>query len=79
MKRLLGLTLAATAGLALATTATAAPLRIRGTIVATTSDSLTAHTANGDVTTIAVGSEPHGLTVWPQPGRYSLGHTGNMR
>ena len=21
----------------------------------------------------------HGLTVWPQPGRYSLGHTGNMR
>jgi len=23
--------------------------------------------------------EPHGLTVWPQPGRYSLGHTGNMR
>jgi hypothetical protein len=26
-----------------------------------------------------VGKEPHGLTVWPQPGRYSLGHTGNMR
>ena len=25
------------------------------------------------------GSEPHGLCVWPQPGRYSLGHTGNMR
>ena len=50
MKRLLGLTLAATAGLALATTATAAPLRIRGTIVATSSDSLTARTANGDVT-----------------------------
>ena len=23
--------------------------------------------------------EPHELTVWPQPGRYSLGHTGNMR
>ncbi len=36
-------------------------------------------TANGKVTTIAVGMEPHGLTVWPQPGRYSLGHTGNMR
>jgi hypothetical protein len=50
MKRLLGLTLAATAGLALATTATAAPLRIRGTIIATSSDSLTVHTANGDVT-----------------------------
>jgi hypothetical protein len=26
-----------------------------------------------------VGKEPHGLTVWPQPGRYSLGHTGNLR
>ncbi len=22
---------------------------------------------------------PHGLAVWPQPGRYSLGHTGNTR
>ncbi|HQF04025.1 MAG TPA: YncE family protein, partial [Phycicoccus sp.] len=21
----------------------------------------------------------HGLVVWPQPGRFSLGHTGNMR
>jgi len=28
---------------------------------------------------IPVGHGPHGLTVWPQPGRYSLGHTGNMR
>jgi hypothetical protein len=28
---------------------------------------------------VKVGREPHGLTVWPQPGRYSLGHTGNMR
>ena len=28
---------------------------------------------------IPVGKEPHGLTVWPQPGRYSLGHTGNTR
>jgi YVTN family beta-propeller protein len=28
---------------------------------------------------IPVGSGPHGLAVWPQPGRYSLGHTGNMR
>jgi DNA-binding beta-propeller fold protein YncE len=25
------------------------------------------------------GLQPHGLTVWPQPGRYSLGHTGIMR
>jgi YVTN family beta-propeller protein len=36
-------------------------------------------TATGAVTSIPVGREPHGLTVWPQPGRYSLGHTGNMR
>ncbi len=28
---------------------------------------------------IRVGGQPHGLLVWPQPGRYSLGHTGNMR
>jgi DNA-binding beta-propeller fold protein YncE len=28
---------------------------------------------------IRVGQGPHGLCVWPQPGRYSLGHTGNMR
>ena len=28
---------------------------------------------------IPVGGSPHGLCVWPQPGRYSLGHTGNMR
>jgi YVTN family beta-propeller protein len=36
-------------------------------------------TATGAVTRIRVGTEPHGLAVWPQPGRYSLGHTGNMR
>jgi YVTN family beta-propeller protein len=36
-------------------------------------------TTNGKVKTIPVKSEPHGLTVWPQPGRYSLGHTGNLR
>jgi YVTN family beta-propeller protein len=36
-------------------------------------------TATGAVRKIKVGAEPHGLTVWPQPGRYSLGHTGNMR
>ena len=28
---------------------------------------------------IKVGQGPHGLCVWPQPGRLSLGHTGNMR
>ena len=36
-------------------------------------------TDTGAVDKIKVGREPHGLTVWPQPGRYSLGHTGNMR
>ena len=36
-------------------------------------------TASGAVTSIAVGQEPHGLAVWPLPGRYSLGHTGNLR
>jgi transposase-like protein len=25
------------------------------------------------------GAGPHGLCVWPQPGRYSLGHTGILR
>ncbi len=28
---------------------------------------------------IKVGREPHGLCVYPQPGRYSLGHTGIFR
>ena len=28
---------------------------------------------------IPVGNGPHGLCVWPQPGRYSLGHTGILR
>ncbi|HEX6632858.1 MAG TPA: hypothetical protein VF038_02755 [Usitatibacter sp.] len=36
-------------------------------------------TATGEAKVIPVGTEPHGLAVWPQPGRYSLGHTGNMR
>jgi len=36
-------------------------------------------TTSGEARSIPVGKEPHGLTVWPQPGRYSLGHTGNMR
>jgi len=36
-------------------------------------------TTSGAVDQIKVGREPHGLAVWPQPGRYSLGHTGNMR
>ncbi|MDP9116856.1 MAG: YncE family protein [Actinomycetota bacterium] len=28
---------------------------------------------------IPVGAGPHGLCVWPVPGRYSLGHTGILR
>jgi YVTN family beta-propeller protein len=36
-------------------------------------------TTTGEVKSIPVKTEPHGLTVWPQPGRYSLGHTGNLR
>ncbi len=37
-------------------------------------------TADGKlVARIAVGASAHGMLVWPQPGRYSLGHTGNMR
>ncbi len=28
---------------------------------------------------ISVGEGPHGLCVWPQPGRYSIGHTGILR
>ena len=36
-------------------------------------------TVSGGIKKIPVKTEPHGLTVWPQPGRYSLGHTGNLR
>ncbi len=37
-------------------------------------------TADGTlVARIPVGPGAHGMLVWPQPGRYSLGHTGNMR
>jgi YVTN family beta-propeller protein len=31
------------------------------------------------IKTIATGENPHGLIYWPQPGRYSLGHNGDMR
>lgn len=37
-------------------------------------------TTTGEVkATIQVPKGPHGLCVFPQPGRYSLGHTGNYR
>ena len=31
------------------------------------------------VAKIPVNGGPHGLCVWPQPGRYSIGHTGILR
>jgi YVTN family beta-propeller protein len=37
------------------------------------------NTSDGAVDFVKVGKQPHGLAVWPQPGRYSLGHTGNLR
>jgi YVTN family beta-propeller protein len=37
-------------------------------------------TADGQlIARIPVAEGPHGLCVWPQPGRYSLGHTGVTR
>jgi DNA-binding beta-propeller fold protein YncE len=37
-------------------------------------------TVNGHlIAKIPVGRGPHGLCVYPQPGRYSLGHTGVFR
>lgn len=37
-------------------------------------------TRNGRLlASIPVGAGPHGVCVFPQPGRYSLGHTGNFR
>jgi YVTN family beta-propeller protein len=46
----------------------------------------TGFTSGGDdpgagrlLTEIRVGREPHGLAVWPLPGRFSLGHTGILR
>jgi DNA-binding beta-propeller fold protein YncE len=36
-------------------------------------------TTTGALRRIPVGKGPHGLCVFPQPGRISLGHTGNYR
>ena len=36
-------------------------------------------TTGNVVARIRVGNQPHGLCVWPLPGRYSLGHTGILR
>jgi YVTN family beta-propeller protein len=44
------------------------------------SDVYAIDTSNGQLLArIPVGAGPHGVCVWPQPGRYSLGHTGIMR
>ena len=38
------------------------------------------HVQAGEVLArIPVGPSPHGVLVWPQPGRYSLGHVGILR
>ena len=37
------------------------------------------NTTTGALKRIAVGKGPHGLCVFPQPGKISLGHTGNYR
>jgi len=36
-------------------------------------------TTGKEIARIPVGYGPHGVCVWPQPGRYSLGHTGILR
>ena len=62
------------------TWATSAPTARRcGFRAATTTSSTRSTRGPARCTIIPVGKEPHGLTVWPQPGRYSLGHTGNLR
>jgi hypothetical protein len=37
------------------------------------------NTSGGNCWRILLGREPHGLCVYPQPDRYSLGHTGIFR
>jgi YVTN family beta-propeller protein len=45
-----------------------------------TDDVVVIDTRTGKVAArIPVGRGPHGLCVFPQPGRYSMGHTGNYR
>ena len=36
-------------------------------------------TTGQQIARVPVGVGPHGVCVWPQPGRYSLGHTGILR
>ena len=45
-----------------------------------TSEAYALDTTTGRVLSrVKVGTGAHGLCVWPQPGRYSLGHTGILR
>jgi YVTN family beta-propeller protein len=45
-----------------------------------TGDVLAISTRTGRLlASIPAGTSPHGVAVWPQPGRYSTGHTGVMR
>jgi YVTN family beta-propeller protein len=45
-----------------------------------TSSVLAISTRTGKVIgSVPAGVAPHGVCVWPQPGRYSTGHTGVMR
>ena len=54
--------------------------RCSGSRAATTRVVYAISTRNGRLLAkIPVGAGPHGLCVWPQPGRYSLGHTGILR
>ncbi len=57
-----------------------ASLAVRPVSGAADPASIVSSARNGHlIAKIAVGNGPHGLCVWPQPGRYSLGHTGILR
>jgi hypothetical protein len=64
MKRFLGLTLAAAVGFALASAASAAPARLRGSVAAITATAVTVHTAKGDVSA-AINGKTGFVTVVP--------------
>ena len=45
-----------------------------------TAQVLVIDTTTGEVThRIPVGRGPHGMSLFPQPGRFSMGHTGDYR
>ena len=54
--------------------------RCSGSPAATTASSTRSAPTNGHLLArIPVGDGPHGVCFYPLPGRYSLGHTDNMR